>query len=49
MLEQKKEAVKTRLQDCLEMDDQGKLELKLKLPNQSALDNIASALAKLIR
>jgi len=49
MLEQKKEAIKTHLQDCLEMDDQGKLELKLKLPNQSALDNIAAALAKLIR
>jgi len=46
-LEQKKEAIKTHLQDCLETDDQGQIELKLKLPDQSALDNIAAALAKL--
>ncbi|MBN2376876.1 MAG: DEAD/DEAH box helicase [Sedimentisphaerales bacterium] len=46
-LEQKKEAIKTHLQDCLETDAQGQIELKLKLPNQSVLDNIAAALAKL--
>jgi len=46
-LEQKKEAIKTHLQACLETDDQGQIELKLKLPDQSALDNIATALAKL--
>ena len=46
-LEQKKEAIKTHLQDCLETNDQGQIELKLKLPDQSALDNIAAALAKL--
>jgi hypothetical protein len=46
-LEQKKEAIRAHLQDCLEMNDQGQIELKLKLPDQSALDNIAAALAKL--
>ena len=46
-LEQKTEAIKTHLQDCLETDDQGQMELKLKLPDKSALDNIAAALAKL--
>ena len=45
--EQKKEAIKTHLQDCLETDDQGQIELKLKLPDKSALDNIAAALVKL--
>ncbi len=49
MLEQKKEAIKIQLQDFLEIDDQGQLELKLKLPDRSALDNIASALAKLAK
>jgi SNF2 family DNA or RNA helicase len=46
-LEQKKEAIRAHLQDCLEMNDQGQIELRLKLPDQSALDNIAAALAKL--
>ncbi len=46
-LEQKKEAIRAHLQDCLEMNDQGQIELKLRLPDQSALDNIAAALAKL--
>lgn len=46
-LNQKKETIKIHLQDCLETDDQGQIELKLKLPDQSALDNIAAALAKL--
>jgi len=49
MLEQKKEAIKTRLQDCLDTDEQGQVELKLKLPNQSALENMATILAKLVR
>jgi len=49
MFEQKKEAISTRLKDCLEIDDQGQLELKLKLPDQAALDNIAAALAKLVK
>lgn len=47
-LEQKKETIKTHLQDCLETNDQGQIELKLKLPDRSAIDNIAAALAKLI-
>ncbi len=46
-LEQKKQIIMTHLQDCLETNEQGQIELKLKLPNQSALDNIAAALAKL--
>jgi len=37
----------THLQECLETNEQGQVELKLKLPNQSALDSIAAALAKL--
>ncbi|MBU4293429.1 MAG: DEAD/DEAH box helicase [Actinobacteria bacterium] len=48
-LERKKESIKTYLQDYLETDEQGHLELKLKLPDQSALDNIAATLAKLAR
>ena len=48
-LERKKESIKTYLQDYLETDEQGNLELKLKLPDQSALDNIAATLAKLAR
>jgi len=47
VIEQKKETIKTHLQDCLETNEQGQIELKLKLPDQSALDNIALALAKL--
>jgi len=46
-LEQKKEAIQTHLQDCLEFDEQGRAELRLKLPSQSTLDNIATVLAKL--
>jgi len=49
MLSKKKEAVSTRLKDCLKIDDRGQLELKLKLPNQAALDSIAATLAKLIK
>ena len=48
-MERKKESIKTYLQDYLETDEQGHLELKLKLPDQSALDNIAATLAKLAR
>ncbi len=46
-LEQKKEAIQTHLQDCLEFDEQGRVELRLKLPSQSTLDDIATVLAKL--
>jgi len=48
MLEQKKDAIKNYLQDYMETDDNGNLELKLKLPDQSALENIAEVLAKII-
>jgi hypothetical protein len=47
VLGQKIESIKTHLQNCLETNKEGQIELKLKLPNQSALDNIAAALAKL--
>lgn len=46
-LEQKKQAIQAHLQDCLEFDEQGRIELRLKLPSQSTLDNIATVLAKL--
>jgi hypothetical protein len=46
-LQKKKEAIQIHLQDCLETDEQGQVELKLKLPNASMLDGIATALAKL--
>ena len=46
-LEEKKQAIQAHLQDCLEFDEQGRIELKLKLPSQSTLDNIATVLAKL--
>jgi len=49
MFKQKKEAISTSLKDCLEIDDRGQMELKLKLPDQAALDSIAAALAKLIK
>jgi len=49
ILEQRKETIKTHLKDFMDVDDQGCLELKLKLPDQSALDNISAALAKLVR
>ncbi|MEN8127760.1 MAG: DEAD/DEAH box helicase [Planctomycetota bacterium] len=47
MLKQKTNVIKTHLQECLETNNQGQVELKLKLPNQASLDNIAAALAKL--
>lgn len=47
IMAQKTESIRTHLQDCLETNEQGQVELKLKLPNASALDNIAAALAKL--
>ncbi len=47
--EQKKDSIRTYLQDFMETDEQGHLELKLKLPDQSALDNIAATLAKLVK
>jgi len=48
MFEQKKDAIKSYLQDYMKTDDNGNLELKLKLPDQSALENIATVLAKII-
>jgi len=47
VIQQKKEAIKTHLQTFIETDDQGRMELKLRLPDTAALDNIASALARL--
>ncbi len=47
-LTEKKEAIKTHLQTCLETDEQGRIELKLKLPDASALEGIAAALAALM-
>ena len=47
IMEQKTEFMRTRLQECLETNEQGQVELKLKLPSESALDSIAAALAKL--
>jgi len=47
VLGQKIESIKTHLQNCLETNKEGQIELKLKLPNQSALDSIATTLAKL--
>jgi len=47
IMEQKTESIRTHLSECLETNEQGQIELKLKLPNQCALDNIAAALAKL--
>ena len=47
MMEQKTESIRTHLQECLETNEQGQIELKLKLPNETALKNIAVALAKL--
>lgn len=47
LLDLKKNAIKLNLQECLETNEQGQLELKLKLPDQKALDEIAATLAKL--
>ncbi|MGM0366608.1 MAG: DEAD/DEAH box helicase [Actinomycetota bacterium] len=49
MTEQKKETIKSRLQECLETDEEGCLELKVKLPDRSALDDMAQILAKLMK
>lgn len=46
-MEQKKNAIKSHLQQCLETNEQGQIELKLKLPNSSAIETIAAALVKL--
>jgi len=46
-LAEKREAIKTHLRTCLETDEEGRIELKLKLPDASALEGIAAVLAKL--
>jgi len=44
--EQKKETIKARLEDCLEIDDTGKIEIRLKLPDRAALERVAETLAR---
>jgi hypothetical protein len=42
------EAVKDRLGECLEQDEQGRLKLTVTLPDAAALDNLAGSLARLL-
>ncbi len=46
-IEQRRQTIQAHLQECLTTDEQGRLELKLKLPGQDALNQIAAALARL--
>ena len=47
--EQKKESIKNNLQKYITTDKKGNLELKVVLPDETALDNVASVLSKLIQ
>ena len=47
--EQKKESIKNNLQKYITTDKKGNLELKVVLPDEVALDNIASVLSKLVQ
>ncbi len=42
------EAVRQRLAECLEQDDEGRMKLTVTLPDASALDNLAGTLARLL-
>ncbi len=42
------EAVKKRFAECMEKDEQGRLKLTLTLPDSSALESLASSLARLL-
>ena len=46
---QKKEFIKNNLQKYITTDKKGNLELKVVLPDEVALDNIASVLSKLVQ
>jgi len=46
---QKKESIKNNLQKYITTDKKGNLELKVVLPDETALDNIASVLSKLVQ
>ncbi len=46
-LEQRHELIKNNLKDCMTFDEDGRIELKLKLNGQAALNNIVQALAKM--
>jgi superfamily II DNA/RNA helicase len=42
------ETLKERLSDCLDRDETGKMRLTVTLPDESVLDNLARALAKVV-
>ncbi|NLD37271.1 MAG: hypothetical protein GX654_10425 [Desulfatiglans sp.] len=42
------EGFKTRLSECLERDENGKITLKVTLPDESVLDNLAKSLARMM-
>lgn len=42
------DALRSRLQHCLAKDDQGRINLTVTLPDESALDNLATALSGLL-
>jgi superfamily II DNA or RNA helicase len=48
-IEQKKELIKNTLQKYINTDEKGNLELKVVLPGETALDNIALVLSRLVQ
>ena len=46
---QKKESIKNNLQKYINTDKEGNLELKIVLPDETSLDNIASVLSRLVQ
>ncbi len=48
-IEKKKESIKNNLQKYITADKKGNLELKVVLPDEVALDNIAAVLSKLVQ
>jgi superfamily II DNA or RNA helicase len=47
-IKQLTEGFKTRLSECLERDENGKITLKVTLPDESVLDNLAKSLAMMM-
>ncbi len=42
------EQVRAGLTECVQRDDQGRLQIRLTLPNENTLDDLAKSLAKLL-
>jgi hypothetical protein len=42
------ESLKSRLADCLEKDENGRLKMTITLPDESVLNNLAKSLAQIL-